>query len=813
MLSIGRLGAGQGAYYLGAVARGVEDYYLGAGEAPGEWVGAGAALLGLGGEVDEGRFAELFDLRKAEGGLVATDTARRVPGFDLTFSAPKSVSLVWALGRPETSAEVRRAHEEAVRAALGYLEREAAWVRRGHAGFERGPADGLVAAAFPHRTSRAGDPALHTHVLVANIGRGSDGRWTALDSRALYAHARTAGFLYQVQLRLALTRELGLAFGSVRKGSAEVIGVPSPVLRAFSTRRAQIEEELARAGQSTPAAAEVAALRTRRAKDRAAPPSALRESWRGRAEALGFGTRRVDALLGQRRTLDPDWPAIENALVAPAGVTFAASTFGRREVLRGLSERLAGGAPVEELERRADGLLASGRVVELTKPGASEPRFSTPELLRVERDLVEGARSRRGQGVGVVDASGVVAALASHRELSAEQAAAVTRLLRDGHGVAVMMGGAGAGKTRALAAAGQAWRRSGRVVLGAALAARAAQVLESEAGFPAGTLELVLRDADRHGLPRGSVVVLDEVGMVGTRQLARLARHAARAEAKLVLVGDPRQLAEIEAGGALGGLARRVGAIELLENRRQRAGWEREALDLLREGRAEDSLARYADHGRIHVTETAAGARSRLVADWWEARRSGTDAIMLAARHREVDDLNRRARVLMRSLGFLRGRDLVVADVPLAIGDEVVAMRNRRDLGLLNGTLASVRTVCQGTGEVNVETRDGRRLRVPRSYTADGHLRHGYALTAHKAQGTTATRAYVLGDDGLHLEWGYVALSRGREANHLYLTAANALEVSDLGPVAMDTRGALDHAARGLGRSRAKGFALDAMGP
>ena len=163
----------------------------------------------------------------------------RLPGLDLTFSAPKSVSLLFALGDGELSALVRRAHDAAVGQALGYLEREAGEVRRGEDGRDRLPGGGFVAAAFRHRTSRAGDPQLHTHVLVANMTRGSDGRWSALDGRQLYLQAKTAGTLYQAALRDQL-RPLGLAWVLNANGTAEVDGIPRSVLRGFSRRREQI---------------------------------------------------------------------------------------------------------------------------------------------------------------------------------------------------------------------------------------------------------------------------------------------------------------------------------------------------------------------------------------------------------------------------------------------------------------------------------------------------------------------------------------------------------------------------------------------
>jgi conjugative relaxase-like TrwC/TraI family protein len=287
VLSIGKLGRGQESYYLQAVAQGVEDYYLGSGEAPGRWIGDGSRWLALAGEVDAAALRAMLDGRNPAGevSLIGLRRPDRLPGYDLTFSAPKGVSLLFALAESEVSEAVRRAHDAAVRQALGYLEREAGEVRRGADGVDRLPGGGFVAAAFRHRTSRAGDPQLHTHLLVANMTRGSDGRWSALDGRQLYTQAKTAGTLYQAVLRHEL-RDLGLAWTLRDNGLAELAGVPAPVLRAFSRRRVEIELALQAAGQSSRPAAEIAALATRKAKDYGVDPTSLAAEWHARADAL-----------------------------------------------------------------------------------------------------------------------------------------------------------------------------------------------------------------------------------------------------------------------------------------------------------------------------------------------------------------------------------------------------------------------------------------------------------------------------------------------------------------------------------------------
>ena len=296
--------------------------------------------------------------------LRTSRAAVRVAGFDLTFSAPKSVSVLFGLGDDELRGRSATAHDGAVREALGYLERSAAAVRRGHGGAIVEEASGLVAAAFRHRTSRAGDPQLHTHVLVANLGRGRDGRWSALDGRRLYAQARAASFVYQAVLRGELTRTLGVEWTPVRGGIAEVVGVPRPVLRAFSRRRAEIEAALAERGTSGPRAAEAAALATRRMKDAASAAEELVGEWRARAAELGFGreelrARRRAARLGRRGARIGS--ELSTRARRPARAHAARATFARSDVLQALCEALPSARDARTLEAAADAFLRRAR--------------------------------------------------------------------------------------------------------------------------------------------------------------------------------------------------------------------------------------------------------------------------------------------------------------------------------------------------------------------------------------------------------------------------------------------------------------------
>jgi conjugative relaxase-like TrwC/TraI family protein len=815
VLSIGKVGGGQGdpRYYIDNVAAGKDDYYIGHGETQGRWEGRGAESRGLTGGVDDEQFLSLL--------TEPSTTAARpktVLAYDLTFSAPKSVSVVYGIGDRTVSPVVRAAHDEAVREALGYLERHATWTRRGANGRHLLRGDGLTVAAFRHRTSRAGDPQLHTHAVVANTTI-AEGRETALDGRALYAHQRTAGFLYQAALRKHLTETLGVEWEPVRNGAAEISGIDDQVLKHFSRRRQEIRERLGQLGARSARAAEVAALETRRAKDYNVPADRLRQEWRARAAELGLDRRVLDLVLNRRTpgpALQPDLRAVAEDLGAPGGVTEQASTFDRRDVLRDWAEAHREGASVERLEALADRWLASPQAVQLERDGTRSQlggvRYSTPEMLAVEDRVLTDAARRQDAGVAQLDAGRVEDLLATRGDIADEQAAMARSLTISGDGVQVIRAAAGTGKTRGLAAARDAWEADGVRVFGCALAARAAVEMETLAGIDSTTIARLLVDIDQgNGLASGSVLVVDEAGMVGSRTIDRLAQHAADTESKLVLVGDDRQLPEIDAGGAFRRLARDLGAIELHEVHRQAEAWDREALAHLRQGEVQAWSAAYRDHGRLVARPTADELRATLVEDWWEAARpEAGDPVMIAHRRSDVADLNALARGRMARDGRLGQEALMTDRRAFAVGDRVIARRNDRRTGVVNGTRGEVVGVDMDARSVAVRVADGTERTLSSAYLDEGWLDHAYALTAHAAQGATVDRSFVLGSDELYREWGYTALSRHRDQARFYVVSPGSVERALPGLEPQDDVLGEDVVAM-LSPSRRKELALDVV--
>ena len=305
MVSIGKIALGQHRYYEQQVAHGADDYYSGRGEVPGEWRGAGAQALGLSGRVSGGQFNAIvpgMDPRDQSVRLRWCARDPEVAALDLTFSAPKSVSVLATTGPDDVMRVLVSAHTAAVTAALAYLDDRAVMVRRGHDGTTVQAGQGLIAAAYLHRMSRSLDPQLHTHVVTANLTRGPDGRCTALHGAPLYRAAKTAGYLYQAHLRATISDRLGLEWGEVRTGAAELAGVPAAILLEFSKRRQEMlrAAELGGISLDTKAGGEAAALATRDRKDygidthpgaRRSKPARQRTGVRDRRDHRAAGAR------------------------------------------------------------------------------------------------------------------------------------------------------------------------------------------------------------------------------------------------------------------------------------------------------------------------------------------------------------------------------------------------------------------------------------------------------------------------------------------------------------------------------------------
>jgi conjugative relaxase-like TrwC/TraI family protein len=718
----------------------------------------------------------------------------RVQSFDHCFSSPKSVSLLAAGGSDHLRREVAEARAEALQVGIGYLERHGIGVRRDHNGTDRHHVQtGVLAVAFEHRLSRSGDPQFHTHVLVQNAAQGPDGRWTALDSDRLYAHLMAADHLYLAAERAALTERLELRWGPVdtRSGAAEIIGLDDRrLIERFSKRSEQIDHWLAEQGLSGIKASSAAAVATRAPKDHAESEQSVYQRWAHELAEQEVGERQFAEVCSGGRGRPASRTELDTALDAlagPDGLTGQASTFTQTDVVDALAKRLPVAPSAQEAltqaEQAADRFLEERAVRVARDRRLGVERYSTPELLALERRLVDGATKRAGERCGVVRPEVVRQVLDRHQTAGEDQTAMVRDLTQGGAGVAVVVGRAGSGKTWALGVAREAFELAGHRVLGTAPTGIATVGLADEGFTEARTVDRLLLDLGRgrEELSDRTVLVVDEAAMVATRKLAPLLQHAERASAKVVLVGDDRQFAPIQAGGGFRALRLRLGASELTVNRRQVEAWEQRAIDDIRAGNLEPAVAAYAEHDRIRAFEARDDRDRALVADWWQAHQAGEQPVIYAHRRAQVDQLNSVCQRLRAEAGQLGPDQLAVGDRSFAVGDLVVLGANARDrLGVVNGTTAVITDLDLRGRAMTVRTLEDnppRTVRLPGWYL-DAAVRPGqsrrvdlaYARTDMRSQGRTERRALLALDGVEDMQGGYVQLTRSTDRTDLYVT-------------------------------------------
>jgi conjugative relaxase-like TrwC/TraI family protein len=630
---IAKLSVGREGYYTRELATDHQAYLSGHGESPGRWYGAGATTLGLQGEASVAGFRAMFEGRDpTTGELLGRPHGRNaVPAFDVVLRPTKSVSVLYGLGGPATSRAVLQAHHAGLAEAVGYLD-EHLGARRGHAGVQHVSGQGVLAVGYDHRTSREGDPLLHTHLVIANRVQGPDGHWTALDGRDLYRRRLAADTIYRATYQRELVRTLGVEWTTAdTHGNRELQGISEALVRSFSKRTGQIDAELDRLTEDgrerTPRLVKWTVQATRKPKQHETPDT-LYDRWRTEAAEHGHDADTlVRDLTGRTPNRDQDRTVSDgvvgrlfDGLAGPEGLTEHASTFARPDVLVALGAGLAG-AGRTELEELADRFLAERAVSVVADRALEERRWSTPDLLAVEQRLVTSATSRTGEQTAIASHQAVREAVAAHPSAGAEQQAMVRDLCQGGQGVALVVGRAGTGKTFALGIARHAWQLDGYRLLATAPTGIATMSLQGEGFEDVATCDRLLGDLDRgrEQLDARTVLVVDEAGMLGSRKLTRLLEHAERAQTKVVLVGDDRQLAAIDAGGGFRALRLRLGASELTENRRQQQAWEREALELVRSGLVEEAVAAYQAHDRVVAADSKPAATLALLQDWWAA--------------------------------------------------------------------------------------------------------------------------------------------------------------------------------------------------
>ncbi len=875
MLSIGKITSAD--YYTTLSSGTYEDYLSGAGEAPGRWLGQGLtafaeAARAAGIEVPESvKAGQTIDERGAEWlrwtiSQASADTVfppQRRPGrtqkdrekkenqaaqgkagkaagayvaaYDLTFSAPKGVSIIAELtDNADLRATIHGCHDRAVNAAIAYAEQVACWGREGKDGVEVVPGSGFVAAAYRHRTSRPPekgaipDPQTHTHVLVANVVEHPDGTWGALDGRATYAWKMALGAMYRQALVCELeAADIHLPWKATRadRGLIEV-DFPPDLLAAFSRRRDQIEEAADRLGLAGLGGMQAATLATRPPKttDAACAPEAeLPAMLRSRSDlaelspdaqatlhtvAPGYSSRlstpggtltdeELDAIAAELVREASTWAVTSPGTREPPmnHLTATQSTFRHHQVVAALAWRSMGtGTPPERIDAAATRLLEGSEAVAIDAPGWQR-RWTTREILTLESRIIRMAEQGRGMGAGAVSEAQVSAVLAGNDWLSGEQKAMVRHVTTSGNAVDVVVGSAGSGKTAGLRAAKEAWDSAGIPVIGCAHAARAAQGLEDDSGIRSSTMAsllLALRNEESEGLPPGCVVVVDETSMTDTRPVAELAAYVSAAGGKLVLVGDHRQLQAVGAGGVYRALVEDSAiTVQLLENRRQTAEWEKDILAQLREDEdgsgVRKAVEAWTEHGRLVMHDDLAGAYAACVRGWLADTDAGLATTMIAGRREDAAALSRLARAMLVERGEIEeGVGAGPDGLRFAAGDRVICLHNNTRIGVRNGNAGTVEEVVVSprAGRVSLAVRldHGELVTLSERYVAGGHVTYGHGTTGHKVQGATLDTAHVLGAGLASREAAYVAASRHREAVTIHaVDAAAAIRESTTG--------------------------------
>ncbi|HEX4732502.1 MAG TPA: MobF family relaxase [Solirubrobacterales bacterium] len=818
MVGVTKIQRGNAGYWIEAVAEGGDDYYTKPGEAPGEWLGSLAAELGLEGSVDRaGYLAILAGQDPASGDALLVrpgvrsyvDKAGRqkvaepVLGYDVRFAAPKSVSLIYGLGSEEARRAILTAHDEAVAEGMAYMEANACLVRRGRNGVLTERGRGFVGMGFRHRMSRAGDPALHTHLVISNLTQAeSDGRWLTLASprgrSPFYLHAKAAGYVYQAALRRAIVRDLGLDWGAVENGHADLRIFARELLEHFSQRRAEILADMEKRGTSSARAAEVSAYRTRDAKDYGVREDLRREEWAADAAELGVTATGIDASIDAAAARpSSSRPARSAGPRALEKLEATRSHFDRRDLVCAVADELPDGADNDGIADVVDRLLESSRVVVVSNSeGAGAPiYYATLETWQRELAIVSIASHGEDAGAAVVGDGILAGVLRRFDFLGDDQRAMVSRLLAGGERVVPVAALPGTGKTTALAAAREGWEAAGIPVFGVATA-RSASAELADAGVPSTSIRALVERMTRwesrglDALPPGAVVLMDESSTTATQDMERLAMAVDACGGKLVPIGDVRQIGSVGPGGSFGHLTRLIEPIELRTVRRQRDDDDRRVVELAHAGRGSDALDLLRARDRVTIGDSLPDVLDGLTLDWSTAFAGRADAVMIARRNRDVDDLNVRARSVLKERGVLpRDDEIDIGGVGFCEGDQIltrinspkeISNRERWVITTVDQAGQSL-TIRRVGGDERVRSLDHAYLRQTTEH-GEPAIQHAYALTAFAAQGKTFDASYALLDPGGSQEDFVVTISRSRGPTFVYAVAAPEIGDSDLGP-------------------------------
>ena len=814
-------GTDAGAYYVEALP----NYYLDSGEPKGTWHGRGAERLGLEGEIIDGEFLRLMaGLQPRARGDVPLGRPygeASVRGFDVTASAPKSVSTLFAIGDDTTRGLVLDAHDAAVATVVDWIEAHAHTRYRINGEVSMVDAKGVVAATFRQHTSRALDPQLHTHIVIANRVRSPDGRWLALDARSLKMDQRTLSAIYHATLRSHLTARLGVEWEPVVNGIAEIAHVPQPVLEEFSTRTAgiqrRIDEKLDRfidTFDRDPTPRErwrlerEAVIDSRPTKSHDVNAASLHYDWSQRIEELGHTPERlVRRATGRERGQDLDVPTVDK-MIDQAMQTLAEKQSSWRPAE--LTREIAAAIPTttvihpDDIGQVLDTLTnyaVTKRCVDISRPipdGATLRRdgrpitesiadraLTTPDILAQEERLLAWAERRMARD-GIDSADAIDRARVELTGPQAETAAAVA----GDADLVLVIGPAGTGKTTASppqlnTSAPTVARRSASLLrprpptcwplrpVSTPTPSTSSSPSTPSTGHPN------TATTSPPAQPSSSTKPAWSEPTVST-PLAALADNRGW---RIALVGDPMQFAAVGRGGMFDHLIDTHGAIELDQVHRFSNDWERQASLRLRRG--DPTVADVYDlEGRLHGGTATRMERDTLDA-WWAARKRGETVVLAAPTNETVARLNHAAQQRRIEAGDIdtRGRHIDASGYRFWAGDKIATRRNHRQLHTDQGLIIRNRdqwTIHQvhRNGDLTVYGRTGS-VRLPADYVQD-HVELAYAQTSHATQGRTVDRSILLLDGPTDVRGVYVPMTRGRHHNDAYIVTTSEHTALDI---------------------------------
>jgi DNA primase catalytic core len=777
------------------------------------------------------------DARELSGFIArnSRQATKAVAGYDLTFSPVKSVSTLWAVAPREVSEQIEAAHNAAIADTIKYLEREVAYTREGRAGVRQVDVTGLVATAFTHRDSRAGDPDLHTHVAVSNKVQTREGRWLALDGRVVFKATVSASEHYNTRMEAELGQRLGLQFAdrpdadTRKRPVREIIGVDARLNEFWSSRRVAIDKKRAeltakfQADHNRPPTdvealhlAQQATLETRDPKKNPRSFAEQRQTWREQAQRV-LGRDGIARMVRNARTataapqqdVTPEWVA-DTAGRVLSQVSTARATWQvwhvRAEAHR---QARAAGMPLADLDtavqRVVDAALSPAASIRLgvddpiDEPAqlrradgssvytvAGSQLYTSTAVVEAERFLVDAAHRHDGRVLADRDIDiALLESTANGVTLNDLQAQMVRELATSGARVQLAIAPAGSGKTTAMRTLSRAWTSNGGSVIGLAPSAVAAAGLRAEIQTQTDTLAKLVHALDTGFKPKwvrridsSTLVVIDEAGMAATRDLARAVGYVLERGGSVRLVGDDQQLASIAAGGVLRDIADTAGVVTLSQLMRFKDPAEGAATLALRTGDVA-GIGFYLDNDRVHVGDETTVADHAYQA-WTADRAAGLDSVMLAPTRDLVSTLNVRARADRLAVSEDKtGRQITLGDGNQAsVGDVIITRRNDRHLPITstdwvkNGDRWTIQKVMRG-GAVKARHHDtGRLVTLPGDYVkTDAEL--GYACTVHTAQGITTDTCHTVASGDEARQLFYVAMTRGRQGNHVYLVTAS----------------------------------------